>query len=77
MREHTHRFGALWWNLGPAGRQDIHLHPCAAESCEVELVGLGHTCDEDKSTHVRKLLTSRSRWSQRAEEGKPLGKASP
>lgn len=67
-----HDFHGLWWNFGPHGRQDVHMHPCDRPSCEAEMVGPGRDCDGVWDTHVAKPLTSRSRWSDRANEGKPL-----
>lgn len=71
---HDHDFHGLFWTFGPAGRQDVHLHPCDIGSCEYEMVGPGLKCDGTWATHVPKLLTSRSKWGQKDQEGKPLGR---
>lgn len=71
MTKHVHDFHALWWNFGQYGRQDVHLHPCHAESCEVELVGAGYDCGGKGTPHTPKTLTSRSRWSAKEQEGQP------
>lgn len=65
-------FHALWYHLGPYGRQDIHLHPrFDKEGTDDVLVGFGFHCTP-KGLHARKRLTIGSKWSNRSQEGQPL-----
>lgn len=69
----AHEYHGLWWNFGPFGRQDIHLHPCTAhERCSMEMVGEGHDCEGKKQPHAPKKLTVGAIWSRKDQEGKPL-----
>jgi hypothetical protein len=45
MDEHKHIFHALWWNFGPLGPHDVHMHPCYDGRCKAELQGVGHDCN--------------------------------
>jgi hypothetical protein len=71
-RCHRHEYHALYWHLGPYGRQDVHLHPCFTEGCDFNMVGPGRSCGP-KDKHVAKKLTiAKNAWSNRENEGKPL-----
>jgi hypothetical protein len=72
-RQHT-SFHALYWHLGPYGRQDIHLHPCIDhQGCDAQLVGLGEKCDPSAEHFQKKLSIAVNHWSDKSMEGKPLG----
>jgi hypothetical protein len=53
-----HTFTALWWHLGPYGRQDIHVHSCFNQDCSRVLIGKGRKCDGKPETHHRETLGS-------------------
>ncbi len=82
-RSVAHAFHALWWHLGPYGRQDVHLHSCLDhERCGIVLVGEGRDCKgrDGGQRHVRKRLAiSATGWQNKHMEGtslydgKPLG----
>lgn len=65
-------YHALWYHLGPVGRQDVHLHPrIDREGTHDVLVGFGRDC-RPKAAHVRKTLTLVAKWRDRDQEGQPL-----
>lgn len=57
-KRHKHTFTALWWHLGPFGRQDVHIHSCFDVDCDRVVVGPGRSCDGDRETHWRETLGS-------------------
>ena len=57
VKHHRHHFHALWWNLGPHGRQDIHIHSCEADDCDRVLVGMGRDCSGAEQPHQKTTLT--------------------
>lgn len=66
-------FHALYFHLGPFGRQDIHLHPRIDRDTLDVLVGFGRECvREPGRLHVQKRLTAGAAWSKRGTEGQPL-----
>jgi hypothetical protein len=63
-------FHALYWHLGPFGRQDVHLHPCLDRRFRnLELVGSGRDCDP-RAVHVEMRLGSAHLGAGR--DGEPL-----
>lgn len=60
MSAHKHGFSALWYGLGPYGRQDVHIHPCVAGEagdCDRVVVGPDRKrCDGNMATHKRATL---------------------
>lgn len=60
-KRHKHTWTALWWNFGPHGRQDVHVHSCFDHtddrgSCGRVLVGEGRSCDGRPESHRRETL---------------------
>jgi hypothetical protein len=54
-KRHTHTFTALWWNFGPYGRQDVHVHDCFDEDCGRVVVGTGRDCTTSAEHHRETL----------------------
>lgn len=54
-KRHRHTFHALWFNFGPYGRQNVHVHPCWDRDCERVLIGEGRDCKSDASHHRETL----------------------
>lgn len=70
--KHKHWFTSLWYQLGPYGRQDVHLHSCIeggelGARCDRVLVGEGRECEGAKQKHWRATLGGK--WSDAAQEG--------
>lgn len=55
-KHHAHEFTALYWNPGPHGPQDVHVHDCFDEECDRVLVGAGRKCGGSTTRHVRHTL---------------------
>jgi hypothetical protein len=56
--KHKHWFTALWWNFGPYGRQDVHVHSCIEDEpgdCERVVIGDGRNCKPDAPHHRETL----------------------
>lgn len=66
LKKHKHEFTALWWHFGPHGRQDVHVHDCFREGCDVVIVGEGRDCDGDAAKHRRSNLNRREYLLKRA-----------
>ncbi len=56
-KRHKHEFTALWWNFGPFGRQDVHVHDCFDRECSRVVIGAGRDCDIE-AEHHRETLTA-------------------
>lgn len=60
IAKHKHVFAALWWGLGPYGRQDVHIHSCTEGEpgdCARVVVGPDRKrCDGNMATHKRATL---------------------
>jgi len=55
-KKHEHWITALWWNFGPFGRQDVHVHSCIEGSrCQLVLIGEGRNCTNDAEHWPEKL----------------------
>jgi hypothetical protein len=54
---HEHEFTALWWHFGPYKRQDVHIHSCFTEGCDVAAVGLERSCTAE-TTHWWETLSA-------------------
>ena len=52
---HRHVFTALWWNFGPYGRQDVHVHDCFTEGCQRVVIGQGRNCKRGAEHHRETL----------------------
>ncbi len=59
---HRHVFTALWWNFGRFGRQDVHVHGCFKDGCEVHLIGEGRKCSGDQADHHREQYDDEKGW---------------
>lgn len=60
VKHHEHTFTALYWHLGPYGRQDVHVHSCFDEDCHRVLIGSGRRCDGVEGEHWRATLGDES-----------------
>lgn len=54
----AHDFTALWWNFGPYGPQDVHVHDCHNERCSYVLIGEGRECSKDTQHYLERLTMS-------------------
>ena len=68
-----HEYHAMYWHLGPFGRQDVHLHPCIChDNSDAQLVGLGRGCDPNGEHVEKKLGIAKNHWTAKRNEGQPL-----
>lgn len=55
-RRHVHEFTSLWTHFGPYGNQEVHVHTCHVEGCDVVLVGPGRNCKRTDPHDEQDLL---------------------
>ena len=62
--KHQHEFTGLWWNFGPYGRQDVHVHSCFDRRCSEVVVGQGRDCKASSSHRQESLRLTPKRRSE-------------
>lgn len=57
-----HTFTGLWWHFGRHGRQDLHVHDCFEDGCDVHLIGEGRGCSGKRADHHRERYDEDKGW---------------